>query len=93
MNKSYVEKTMQKANKRAIDELSGEEKAEDTLLWQFDEEPEISIEDGGIWLNSKDTPIGYISVDAVPDSDTQIELVEIVVKQLNKFKSLLESLK
>lgn len=94
LSKSYVEKTLQKANERAIKEL-GEEDGKDTLRWDFDEDCSIEIDQdrNEIRLNSEQASIGYISLQGEPSIDEQIEIVELVVKRMNKFKNLLESLK
>lgn len=91
LNKSYIERTMQEANKRAIKNHPDDT---DSLMWHFDKEPEIEIDESeNILRLIFDGPIGYINVDVVLDIDAQIKLVEIAAKRLNKFKSLLESLK
>lgn len=91
LNKSYIERTMQEANKRAI---KNDPDDKDSLLWFFDKEPEIEIDESENSLRLVlDDVVGYINVDAKLDINAQIKLVELAAKRLNKFKTMLESLK
>lgn len=51
------------------------------------------IDDEGVIHVVSESSYGYVSVDVKMDTDDLIRMVEITVKKLNKFKSLLESLK
>jgi len=82
---------MQEANKRAI---KNDPDDKDSLLWFFDKEPEIEIDESENSLRLVlDDVVGYINVDAKLDINAQIKLVELAAKRLNKFKTMLESLK
>ena len=95
LNKEFVQKTMEEANKRGIERYSGEKEPEKWLLWEFDDEPEteIDLNNNLLRLSLNDTPIGEIDLTADLTADIQISLLEMFVKRLNKFKTLLESLK
>ena len=95
LDKAYVEKTMQEANKRGAERYHGDETPEKWLLWEFDDKPEVEIDldNNLLRLNLDDTPIGEIDLTADLTADIQISLLEMFVKRLNKIKSVLESLK
>lgn len=68
-----------------------------TLLYQCDDGKQNNrveeIDDSGeLWIVSE-TPLGYYSCNVKLDDETIIKIIEITTKRLNKFKSLLESMK
>jgi tagatose-1,6-bisphosphate aldolase len=92
LDKDYVMKTMQEANKRAIEEY-GEEDGKNLLLWDFDGDKVDEIDGDEIELVNDCNPMGYISLTATIDIDAQMQLIQNAVNKLNKVKALLESLK
>ena len=92
LKKSILLKTMEEAHKRAKKEL-GSDATEDDLIWTLEEESSMEIDEDKVIRLTCDAPLGYVSVDSELDIDSQIDIVELAVKRLNKFKTLLESLK
>lgn len=94
LNKGYVERTMKEANEQAINEL-GEEDGKDTLMWDLndskDKLEEIG-EDGSLSVVSA-SEIGSIDIYLKLSVSNDIDIIESIVKRLNKFKTMLESLK
>jgi len=95
LDKEFVKKTMEEANKRGMERYHGDENPERWLLWEFDEEPEIEIDldNNLLRLSLNDTPIGEIDLSVDLTADVQIDLLEMFVKRLNKIKAVLESLR
>lgn len=95
LDKEFVKKTMEEANKRGIERYSGEEKPEKWLLWESDDEPEVEIDldNNLLRISLSGTPIGEMDLSADLTADIQISLLEMFVKRLNKIKTLMESLK
>ena len=95
MNKSFVEKNLKKWNEEAISDL-GEEEGKDTLIYH-DETigaiEEINYDKGTITVMAENSDFGNIYIDIKLDTENLLELIEFAVKKLNKFKSILESLK
>lgn len=93
LKKSYVERTMQEANDRAIDEMG--EEGKDSLMWSIDDSEDNleEIEEDGSLDVVSDSEIGYIYISPKFSVSNEIELIESIVKRLNKFKSLMESMK
>jgi hypothetical protein len=92
LDKAYLMKTMAEAEKTAT-----KDGAKGKLTWFFNPDLVTEVEKSNIVLHTgvdnKDCPIGYIYICEEPNMDTQIDLVELIVKKLNKFKAMLESLK
>ena len=93
LRKSYLERTMEEANKRAIKEY-GEEDGVDRLLWDIDRESiKLKIEEGGVIHLLSDSQLAFITLSYKLNVDEQIKIVEQVVKRLHKIKSMLDALK
>jgi len=95
MDKKFVDKNLQKWNRKAIEEY-GEESGKECYLYEDEEVASIDeIDENGNWIKivCETSPIGYISMYVDLDTDDLIRLIEIAVKKMNKFKNILESLK
>lgn len=93
LSKDYLERTKEKAAERALKEFG--EEAKDELYYpsldaKFDE---LGIDGNGRVSISADTEVGYISVELQPTATDLLPLIELSVKRLNRFKTVLESLK
>jgi len=93
LNKSFVEKNLEKWHRAAIDELG--EEGKDQLLFYDDAEArlELSESDASFEVFVPDPILGYISLTVTPNSDEWIDLITVLVKRMNKFKAVLEGLK
>ena len=95
MDKEFVDKNLEEWNERAKEEY-GEEGGKDTYLYEDEEVGYIDeIDENGKWLKvvCETSKLGYISMMIDLDIDDLIRLIEIAVKKLNKFKTILEGLK
>lgn len=87
------------ALERSAKELKGEEKANDTFLWTYDEldkaeEPSLEYdEENNTLMVSAKNDLGYFSITVDLDWDIQIEILQHIVKVVNKMKSAIESVK
>jgi len=94
LNQEFYNKTLKEAEKEAISIMGDEAKGKDAQ-WTFDN---INVEDweldesGNLWI-AMDTKLGYVSM-TIPITDDMMEsLISMITKRLNKFKSMIESLK
>lgn len=91
--KEFSKEKLDQANKESISEI-GDEGNE--LIRFNDEKDKTHIEDieedGTIQIVSE-SKYGYISIDVRLTDDDLIDLIGLVTKRLNKFKSVIESLK
>jgi hypothetical protein len=95
MNKEFVNKNLKNWNDEAISEL-GEEEGKDCYLYMDSENArieEIDEENGELHIACETSKLGYISLDVELRADDLLDLIEIAVKKLNKFKTVLEGLK
>lgn len=96
LHKSYVKKTTQEANERGAKRFSGDDNPENWLRWEFEDDEidlEVNLEENRLELSSFETPIGTISISIDLDTDDQLHILELMIKRLNKFKTMLESLR
>jgi hypothetical protein len=93
IDKEFFEKNKNKAEKQSIEELGDEGK--NNLIFDIIND-EVNIEEiddtGKISISSK-SDFGWVYTDVKLDNDDMLRLIELFVKKLNKFKSLLESIK
>ncbi len=95
LDEDYLKKTRAAAKKRAI-EHSDDEAAEHELHYEdldldFDEFG--FDEDGYISISGNIGDLGWISIEFQPTAEDLLPLIELAVKRLNRFKTMLESLK
>jgi len=93
LNEKFLEKTKEEAKETAISQM-GDEDGKDNLLWE-DTVGKIEIEeitDEYICV-SIDSKLGYFSVDIPLTSDVLEDLLGVVIKKMNKIKTMLESLR
>jgi len=93
LNEKYLEENKQKAKETS---LSWDKENKDMLL--FDEAIKETvtigeITEGGILCLDSDSDLGFISLSIQLDNDNLMTIANIIVKRMNKFKSVLESLK
>ena len=103
LDEKYLKEHTESARALSIEE-NGDEDGKDDLRFGFDngtkeggiissiEIEEIDSETGTVVMTA-DTPLGYISMNAKLDMDDLIRLMEIAVKRVNKFKTILEGMK
>ena len=94
LDKPFADKNLPNWNKEAIDEI-GEEDGKNTYLYMDDKSMKIQKMDdeGNITVACETSKFGYFSADIELTVKDLLGLIEIAVKKLNKYKSLLESLK
>jgi len=94
LDKEFIDKNLKKLNEDAISELG--EVGKEIYFYNDDTEghiDEIGEEEGRLYIVADNSKIGYISLDIKLDTETLIDLLEMAVKKLNKFKTILEGLK
>ena len=93
LNKQYLEKTKEKANKLAISEMGDD--CKDLLMWDLNDKEVVidQIEEDGTIDAHSDSDIGYVSFKVKLTDDDLIAIITIMNKRMNKFKNVLESLK
>ena len=94
LDKEFVDKNLKKWNEESISE-SGED-GKDSYLIINDQDGRIEdIDEDASEFNvvCDDPNLGFISLDVKLDSDSLLKIIELSVKKLNKFKTVLESLK
>ena len=94
INKDFFDKNKESMNKEAIEEMGDEGK--DSYLFNDNEDgviEEIDEEASTINIKCETSQLGYISMDIKVDSEDLLSLIELAVKKLNKFKTVLEGLK
>ena len=93
LEKTALEKSIPEANKEAISEMG--EDGEDCCIWYLDDQEtridEIS-EDGTLEVSSE-SELGYISFSIKLTEEDIITLTELLIKRLNKFRAVMQSLK
>ena len=90
--KEFTPEKIEQMKQKYKSEVKGED---DCLYWEADDTNtriEDITEDGKLFAISE-TDIGYISFEVNLSLDDQIKLMELMVKRLNKFKTLMESVK
>ena len=95
LEKEFVDKNLEKWNKDAIEEL-GREGGKYSYLYYDDEKAkidEIDEEHNRILIACETSKVGYISMEVELTAEDLLRLIEIAVKKLNKFKTILEGLK
>lgn len=81
-------------NKAAIEEYGNDESGKGALLMQEEIIGRVEeIEEDNINIVIDNSKYGYISCGVELTSQDLLELIEIAVKKLNKFKTVLEGLK
>ncbi|MHA1852526.1 MAG: hypothetical protein ACTSUF_03355 [Candidatus Heimdallarchaeaceae archaeon] len=92
LDKEFIERTKLKANKEAISEM-GEDGKNCLLYAELQEKIEsIEITENEIIIDV-DTELGYFSLSIPIDTEFLEQLLSVVVKKMNKIKTLLETLK
>jgi len=93
LNEAYLEKNKEKARELSISEV-GEIDGKKQLTFNFDNETleNLEIEDDHIQADF-DSPIGWISVRVPLDVGALEQLLEVVIRRMNKIKTLLQSVK
>lgn len=92
LDKEFVNNNLKKWNEQAISTIG--EDGKDDYLFTDDEPVRISdITEDSISLICETSKIGYICLELKLDSDDLLSLIELAVKKLNKFKTVLEGLK
>lgn len=93
LNKEFFEKNIKKMNQEAITEL-GEEEGKNILQFSDEFQGYIDEIDGNLIDVTIEHPnLGNIYIPIKLDDDDYIKIIENVTKRLNKFKSLVESMK
>lgn len=89
----FTPEKIKEAEKQSMDEL-GDEEGKGYLRFDDDEAiptiEEITDEEINVIVDGK---FGYISLDLKLTADDLIALVELAVKKLNKYKTIIEGLK
>jgi len=93
LSKSFIEKTKEAANKRAIKQYDDEN--DDGLLYEGLKHSveEMTIEDNCIKVGIDVKDLGWINLDIPLTVEDLTDIIELSVKKLNKFKTALEVLK
>jgi hypothetical protein len=94
LDKNFVDKHLKEWNEEAIKEFGKEGKD----MYLFNDEEDARIEDieedaGKFNVVCETSKIGYISLDVKMTTDDLLSLIELAVKKLNKFKTILEGMK
>lgn len=94
LEREFYNDTLKRAEKEAIKDL-GDEAKDKWAIWNFDDASvnDWEINDEGELVISMDTKLGYFSMTVPLTNEMMESLISLTVKRLNKFKSLLESLK
>lgn len=93
LDKEFFEKNIKSMNQEAISEL-GDVDGKNMLTYSDNIIAKIEEIDGDIINVVMQHPkLGYISMEIKLDEDDYIKFIENINKKLNKFKTLLESLK
>lgn len=94
LNKLFLEKTQEEANKEAIAELGNDGKNlliySNNLSVRIDS---LGIDDDGTISVTFTTNLGDFSVEIPLDNNTLELILSAVIKRMNKIKTLLESLR
>jgi hypothetical protein len=94
LDKNFVDKHLKEWNEEAI-KAFGEEGKD---MYLFNDEEDARIEDidedaGELSVVCETSKIGYISLNVKMTTDDLLSLIELAVKKLNKFKTILEGMK
>lgn len=93
LDKEFFEKNINSMNQEAISEL-GDVDGKNILQYSDEVAGIIDEIDGDVITIVIDHPkLGYMSMNVKLDEDDYIKFIENINKKLNKFKTLLESLK
>ena len=95
MDKEFVDMNLRNWNKKAIEEF-GEEEGKEAYLFRdgsYGVIAEFDDEKGELVIDVEDSKIGFMSIPVKLSINDYIDLIQLAVKKLNKFKNILESLK
>ena len=92
LDKQFLEKTKEEANKDAIADTGDEGKNELLYAELTDELENFEITDDEISV-AFSNKLGYFSVTIPIDADALEQLISVTIKRMNKIKTLLETLK
>lgn len=94
INKDFLNKTKKEAEDKAIKEFGAEDGSNLFYYDVNDSDTRIDeiTEDGKINVVNE-SPFGYISFNIKLEDEDYITLAGLIIKKLNKFKSVVESLK
>lgn len=93
LNEQFLEKSKKEAKEVAIAQFG--EEGKDNLLYEDTAEDvlqELEIGDAKITVGIENE-LGYFSFDIPLDTDALEQLLTVVIKRMNKIKTLLESVK
>jgi hypothetical protein len=92
LNKPFLVKTEKKAIEESIAQFGDEGK--NSLLYEGIKEDsmEIEVEDDEIVMDIHND-LGYFNISIPLNTDTLEQIISVVIRRMNKMKSLLESLK
>ena len=94
LDKKFVDDNLSKWNKDAIEEFKDMEGKENNYLFSDEYEGSVDqIKEDSISIIIDHPKLGFISTEIKMDKDDMLSLLEMAVKKMNKFKTLLESLK
>ena len=92
IEEDFFEKNKEKARKASI-EFGGKEYEKSLQFdWLTSEIEELSFEDDKIELQFSN-PLGYFSINIPLDAEDLERLLGVVIKRMNKIKTMLETLK
>jgi hypothetical protein len=92
LSESFLEKNKEEAKQEAITELGKDDN--NSLL--FSELPDTINDfaiDNNVLTIGIDTKLGFFSIDITLDAEKQELLLSMVIKQMNKIRTMLETLK
>ena len=93
LNKKFIDANLKRMNEEAISKL-GTRDGCDGYMYTDDTRAVIEdISDSSITINLDHPKIGFFSFDVKLDEEDLISLLEMCVKKMNKFKTILETLK
>ena len=94
LDQEFYKKTLKDAEEEAVINIGDEAKGKDAQ-WNFDNVPleEWEIDAEGNFIICLQTDLGYMRI-VIPITNNMLEdFITHIVKQLNKFKTMIESLK
>jgi len=94
LDQEFYNKTLKEAEEEAISILGDEAKGKDAQ-WTFNNlsVEEWELDESGNLRIAMDTKIGYVSMTIPITNDMMESLISMITKRLNRFESMIESLK
>jgi len=95
IDSQFYEKDKERAKERADQQgLNDDKESSPSLMWEtLDEISDVEIEDDGSITVGISNDLGYFNITYQLDTDDLMKIAQVIVKRLNKFKTIMESLK